>query len=146
MDSDLVGAGDRADMLAALLKAQPTHLDVLVSAEEEAAAVLVAAGVDLRNLVPATDEVGLGFSGGGRPHGRSIFRAYRDALREDLCDPEADLHQRVSAGTNMGGAALVGVLLAALGLPVLAGALLAPVAGAILGVGLKTYCRAVSTV
>jgi hypothetical protein len=140
MDPSLVDAGSQADSLAAILQEQPSNLDVLIEAEEAAAAQLVAAGHDLRSFLPATDEIGLGFRGGERPHGRSILRAYRDALRADLCDPTADLHHKVSAVVQSGGSAVVGLLLAALGLPIVAGALLAPVAGAILGVGLKAFC------
>jgi hypothetical protein len=146
MDPSLVDAGSQADSIAATLQGQPSNLGVLIEAEEAAAAQLVEAGHDLRSFLPATDEIGLGFRGGGRPDGRSILRAYRDALRSDLCEPAADLHQKVSAAVNGGGTAVVGLLLAALGLPIVAGALLAPVAGAVLGVGLKAFCKTVEQV
>jgi hypothetical protein len=146
MDSDLVDAGSQADHIAAQLRLQPQNLDVLVDAQDEAASALVAGGHDLRDFLPATEEIGLGFRGGERPSGRSILRAYRDALQSDLCDRAADLHQKVSAVLNTGGAAVVGLLVAALGLPVVAAALLAPLAGAILAAGLTAYCSTLERV
>jgi hypothetical protein len=146
VEPELASAEQRAEQIARSLREHPDDLDAIVSAEEKAAAEVEAAGYDLRALLPATEEIGLGFRGGGRPGGRSIVRAFRDALRTDLCDPEAELCKRVNSALSVGGAGVVGLLVAALGLPAVAAALLAPVAGAILGVGLKAYCHIIEQV
>jgi hypothetical protein len=141
---------DKADQVARQvaesLRRDPNDLDAIVSASDAAARELEASGHDLRTLLPAGEEVGLGFRGGKRPGGRSIVRAFRDALHDDLCNPKADLHKRVGAAVNAGGIGLVALLVGALGLPAVASALIAPLGGAILGVGLKAYCRTINKI
>ncbi len=71
-----------------------------------------------------------------------MVNAFLGALREDLCDPAAELHKRITRASDITASTLVAMLLGALGLSVAAAALVAPLAGAIMALGLRALCAA----
>lgn len=141
MAEELEAAARLADDVAVEIR-DAQSIGPAFGAAERAAAQLADEGVDLRTLLPATDEVGQGFLFDKIPSGGAIVRAFLDALSTDLCSPEAELHKRIVRGIDISSAALIGWMLATLGLGVVAAPLIAPIAGAILALGLRAVCAA----
>jgi hypothetical protein len=130
-----------AEDVAANIRNQHGALAPAYQAAEDAARAYQAAWGDLDQVVPATDEIGLGFARGSLPEGRAIVRAYAEALAEDLCNSSGSLHKKVKEAANISVTSLIGWFLTTLGLGTAAACLLAPIAGAVAALGLVAFCR-----
>jgi hypothetical protein len=129
-----------AEDIASKVSLQGGDLGPAYQAAETIAREYEEAHGDLDQVLPATEEVGIGFSR-GFPSGRVIVRAYAEALAEDVCSPKGSLHKRIKEATQISAASLIGWFLATLGLSAGAASLLAPIAGAIVALGLVAFCR-----
>jgi hypothetical protein len=114
-------------------------LDAVYASLEAAVQTYASAGGSLDDVIPGGDDDELGFSR-GQADGRTFWNRYADALRDDLCQPTGELHKTVSQGLATGGATVVTMLIAALGLPLVAAPIVAPIAGAMLALGVKAMC------
>jgi hypothetical protein len=130
-----------AEEIASKIKLEGGSLTPAYEAAEAAAKHYQAAHADLEQVLPATEEVGLGFSL-GFPSGKAILRAYANALAEDVCKPTGTLHRKINETAQVSAASLIGWFLATLGLGASAAALLAPVAGAVVALGVVAFCKA----
>jgi hypothetical protein len=136
-------AGHVAETLADQVRRGDGDLAPVYGALEAATLAYREAGGSLQSVIPGSAEAALGFTR-GRPDGKAIWTVYAEVLYEELCDPEGELHQKVTIAVATSGAALVTLILGALGLPAVAAPIVAPVAGSILGLGVKTFCRYVA--
>lgn len=134
-------ATEAGETVADRIRQQGGDLAPAFEAAEAAARAYQAAHGNLDQVLPATEEIGLGFSR-GFPDGKTILRAYAEALSEDVCNPSGNLHKRIKAAASVSVSSLIGWFLTALGLSITAASLLAPIAGAIAGLGLVAFCRA----
>lgn len=89
---EVVQAGQTAEALAHEVRQRAGDLSPIFNALEQAAVIYQQTGGSLQEAVPGTDDVALGFRG-GKPDGRTIWDAYVEVLREELCNPKGELHQ-----------------------------------------------------
>ena len=132
--------GNAADSYAEEVRAHGGDLEAVFDALERAYGDYIDAGGSPDEVIPGPAEVALGFRL-RRPDGRSIWRAYADVIRQELCNPDGELHGKVGSGLQTSGATLVTLLIATLGLPLVAAPIVAPIAGSILGLGVDAFCR-----
>jgi len=133
-------AGELAEKLANEVTGRAGELDAVYDALEKAAENYRQAGGSLEAIVPGASEASLGFRR-GRPDGKSIWNAYAKVLRDEVCKPKGSLHKQVNVGLTMSGASLVTLIIATLGLPAAAALVVGPIAGSILGLGVKAFCK-----
>ena len=137
----LTAAAVLAESVADTVRKQGGHLAPVYQAVEDAARAYQAEYGDLDQMVPATEDIGLGFARGSLPGGRVIVRAYMEALAEDLCNASGGLHKKIKEAANISVTSLIGWFLTTLGLGAAAACLLAPIAGAVAALGLVAFCR-----
>lgn len=138
--TELEAAGKLAEQLSREITKNDGDLGPVYSALEEAAVKFKEGGGQLESVVPGSDGAALGFRR-GRPDGRSIWDAYAEVLRDEICKPRGSLHKQVHTGLATGGATLVSLIMTTLGLPVGAIAIVAPIAGSIMGLGVTAFCK-----
>jgi hypothetical protein len=131
---------EAAELYAADVRARDGDLTPVFDALERAYAGYIEAGGSPDEVIPGPAEVALGFRR-KRPDGKTLWQTYADLIREELCDPKGELHDKVGTGLKTSGATLVTMLIAVLGLPLAAAPLIAPVAGSVLGLGVDAFCR-----
>jgi len=131
-------AGCQAEAIAEDVTAAGS-LEPAYKSLEMALAAYLSAGGSADDVVPGGDVEGLGFSR-QEGSGRRLWERYVQVLREELCSPQAELHQQVRMALNAGGAGVVGAVLTALGVSVVAAGVIAPIAGVLLALGLKAFC------
>lgn len=131
-------AGLEAETVGHMVR-QEGSLDPVYASLESAIRDFTASGGSLDDVLPGGDEEALGFRR-DKPNGRDFWRRYADVLRSELCTDGADLNTQVTQGVATSGATLVTVIIATLGLPLVAAPVIAPIAGAILGLGVKAIC------
>jgi hypothetical protein len=137
----LAAAAVLAEGVANSIRKRGGALEPVFQAAEDAARAYQAEYGDLDQVVPATQDIGLGFARGSLPDGRAIVRAYMEALAEDMCNASGDLHKKIKEAANISVASLIGWCLTTLGLSAAAACLLAPIAGAVAALGLVAFCR-----
>jgi hypothetical protein len=138
--ADLDAAAAEAEQLAQQIAASGSltpvyrRLDVAVEALERE-------GIEPADLLPADAEPGLGLSLRQSRDGRTLWQAIGSAGRDSLCDPKSDVRKQLGEGASAAGAgSVVGAVLTALGLPLVAIPVATAIAAVILAVGWKGFC------
>ena len=114
-------------------------LEPVYASLEDALREFEASGGSLDEVLPGGDDEALGFSR-GKPDGSVFWQRYAEVLRSELCTQGAELNTVVTHGAATTGASLVTILIATLGLPLVAAPVVAPIAGALLALGVKAMC------
>lgn len=131
-------AGVEAESVSRQVR-QDGSLEPVYASLESALRDFAASGGSLDDVLPGGDEEALGFRR-DQPDGQAFWSRYAEILRSELCTEGTELNTKVTRGIATTGASLVTVLMATLGLPLLAAPVIAPVAGAILALGVKAIC------
>jgi hypothetical protein len=136
MESVVEKAGADAEAFAASIDPNGP-LDIAYAALDGAMAAYVAGGGRFDDAVPGGDE-GLGW-GKGIETGLALWRRYVSALHDDLCEREGELHKLLSGKAS--GAALVASVVTLLGLSAPVAAVVVPLVGVMLAVGVRAFCE-----
>jgi hypothetical protein len=136
MDPLIEKAGADAEAFAATIDSDGP-LDVVYAALDSAMAAYVAGGGRFDEAVPGGGE-GLGW-GKGIETGLALWQRYVSALHDDLCKPDGELNKLLSGKAS--GAALVTSVVTLLGMAPPVAAVVAPLAGVMLAVGVRAFCQ-----
>jgi hypothetical protein len=138
-DAALEEAGRLAERLGSEIQSRAGDLTPAFRELEAAVRHYQQEGGAVDEIMPGSPELALGFRR-GQPDGKSIWSAYADVLRDDVCRADGDLHRQLTQGAAATGASVVTLLLGALGLPLVAAPIMAPMAGSLLALGVKAFC------
>ena len=138
--SDIEKAGELADKVALQIRNSNGNLRVVYYKLEEILINYRKNNVDVDLIMPAIYEVDFEFNKTS-PDGRSVWIAYADALHEELCNTNGNLHKKVKFENNLKGASLVNHIIGQLNLPPNSALLIGPIAASILGLGVKAFCK-----
>lgn len=140
MSSDIEAAAAAvapvADSLANELR-EDGSLTPLYAHLERTIEELSAAGYEPGDLLPATDEPGLGFSLRDKRDGKTLWQAIALAGRDAICKSDSAVRKSVGGGTG----SVVTAIIVTLGLPVFAAPIAAVLAAFILASGIDGFCR-----
>ncbi len=137
----LENASREAEALVNTIERQGGNLDPVYDALEVSVRRFEEAGYPIESIVPGGDEAGLGFSlKKWTSSGRDFYRAYKKAIKKDLCKPHGDLHKLAKAGLSGGTGAVVAVIFQSLALPPAALGFVVPFAAVIVSKGLDAFC------
>jgi hypothetical protein len=137
---DLGAAGADAERLADAVRQNDASLDPIYRQLDAVLSDLAVEGLDATALLPATSESGIGFSLRQTRDGKTLWTSIANATRSSLCDPQGDVRQHLAKGTQAGAGSLVGTILVALGLPVVAMPIAVAIAAVLLAVGIDGFC------
>ena len=140
IQSDIQKAGELAELLAVKLRNSNGNLGVIYYKLEEILINYRKTGGDLELVMPSIYEVDFEFNR-TLPDGRSIWIAYADVLHDELCSHNGRLHKKVEMENGATGESLVSYIMEQLRLPPSSAMIVAPVAGSILGLGVKAFCK-----
>ncbi len=138
--SDIQKAGELAEQLAVKLRNSNGNLSVIYYKLEEILINYRKTGGDLELVMPSIYEVDFEFNR-TLPDGRSIWIAYADVLHDDLCSQNGALHKKVEMENGATGLSIISHIMEQLRLPPSSAMIVAPVAGSILGLGVKAFCK-----
>jgi hypothetical protein len=140
IQSDIQKAGELAEELAVKLRNSNGNLALVYYKLEEILINYRKTGGDLDLVMPAIYEVDFEYNR-TLPDGRSVWIAYADVLHDELCDPHGSLHKKVEKTDTATGVSVVLYIMEKLRLPPSSAMMVAPVAGSILGLGVKAFCK-----
>jgi hypothetical protein len=140
IQSDIQKAGDLAEQLAIKLRNSNGNLGVIYYKLEEILINYRKTGGDLDLVMPSIYEVDFEYNR-TLPDGRSIWIAYADVLHDELCNKQGELHKKVEMENGASGMSIVSHIMEQLRLPPSSAMLVAPIAGSILGLGVKAFCK-----
>jgi hypothetical protein len=140
-DKRIQAAAQEADLLAVEI-GPAGSLDPVYNRLDELIATVESQGKNPEDLLPVDSEPGIGFSLREKRDGRTLWAAIAQASRDRLCDPQGEVGRLFARDSKRPtAAALIGAVLAALGLAPLAIPVAAAVAAFILAVGLQGFCE-----
>jgi len=140
IQSDIQKAGELAEQLDVKLRNSNGNLSVIYYKLEEILINYRKTGGDLELVMPSIYEVDYEFNR-TLPDGRSIWIAYADVLHDDLCSQNGALHKKVEMENGATGISIISYIMEQLRLPPSSAMIVAPVAGSILGLGVKAFCK-----
>jgi hypothetical protein len=140
IQSDVQKAGELAEQLATKLRNSNGNLSVIYYKLEEILINYRKTGGDMDLVMPGIYEVDFEYNRTS-PDGRSIWIAYADVLHDELCGQHGTLHKKVEAENRATGMSVVSYIMEHLKLPQGSAMIVAPVAGSILGLGVKAFCK-----
>jgi len=129
-----------ADQVAAQIRQQGGSLEPAYQAFETGIAQLQQSGLPLESIVPAGEQ-GLGFAARHPKDGKSFWAIYGKIVRKTLCAKDSKLYVLAHSGAQISAASLVGMIMAALALPIAAIGIAAPIAGIIASLGIDAFCE-----
>ena len=140
IQSDIQKAGELAEQLAVKLRNSNGNLSVIYYKLEEILINYRKTGGDLELVMPSIYEVDFEFNR-TLPDGRSIWIAYADVLHDELCSQNGNLYKAVEMENGATGISIISYIMEQLRLPPSSALIVAPVAGSILGLGVKAFCK-----
>ncbi len=138
--SDIQKAGELAEQLAVKLRNSNGNLSVIYYKLEELLINYRKTGGDFDLVMPSIYEVDFEYNR-TLPDGRSIWIAYADVLHDELCNQHGTLHKKVEMENGATGVSIVSYIMEQLRLPPSSAMIVSPVAGSILGLGVKAFCK-----
>jgi hypothetical protein len=133
--------GAEAERIASAIRSEGGSLEPAYAAVDAAIAKIEEAGYNPADVLPASAEPGIGFSLREKHNGRTLLQTIAHAWRGSLCDPQGELRKMFDHGGSIVTSSIVGAIVAALGLPIIAIPIATAVAGIILAIGLTGFCE-----
>jgi len=136
---ELASIGAEVERLAAAVR--QSGLDPVYRQLDAVLSELEREGVSASDLLPVSDESGLGFSLRQTRDGKTFWRVIAETSRASLCDCQGDVRQSLTKGTQVGAGSLAATILTTLGLPLVAIPVAVTIAAVLLGVGIESFCQ-----
>jgi hypothetical protein len=138
--SDVIESGKIAEVISSKIKDARFSLVPAYQKLEEILILYKNNNEEIDLIMPALFEIDIEHNK-TIPDGRSIWFAYAEVLHSDLCDPTGNLHQIISSNNSTSGSEVIQAIIDKLKLPQSSAFLVAPLAGSVLGLGVKAFCR-----